>query len=347
MDDSRGSRVEPIRGEVNACTRVLSQEPDPRLGPAAIAAAWSTLVPGLALIAPTDPAQIGYRLFWTGCGENGFRDFACARDAHLIVGRHAQADVVLAGDAELSLRHLLVVPATSARGGAAVRLVDLRATVPMFLDDDSPQRSLHAEGPFAVRLGRYVLGGFPIGPGQGHPPADLPRPDRIDGTGSGPAAGAPDPASSSAGGGPYRAAADRSHGTLTMMPRAITMVESIGSAHVDAIGLLGAARDGERVRLPVRAADLRAGVLVGRADKCGDRGLRALLTIRVSRVHAVVIEIDGRTMLYDCASTNGTYVGGRSIRSLALGDAPVQLAGDDGVELRWTSLDRGARPDRQ
>ena len=153
--------------------------------------------------------------------------------------------------------------------------------------------------------------------------------------------GAGDQAPGPAPGGPYRAAADRSHSLITLLPRPITMVESVGSFHADAVGLLGAARDGERVRVPVRAADLRAGVLVGRADKCGDGGLRALLTIRVSRVHAVVIELEGRTMLYDCASTNHTYVGGRAVRSVELGDAPVQLAGDEGIELRWTRIERG------
>jgi hypothetical protein len=47
-------------------------------------------------------------------------------------------------------------------------------------------------------------------------------------------------------------------------------------------------------------------------------------------------------MLYDCASTNGTMVAGRRVRSVELdGDAPVvQLAGSDGVELRWTALRR-------
>ncbi|MDQ3035879.1 MAG: FHA domain-containing protein, partial [Myxococcota bacterium] len=97
---------------------------------------------------------------------------------------------------------------------------------------------------------------------------------------------------------------------------------------------------GERVRVSIGAAALRAGVLVGRADKCTDRGLKPLLTIRVSRVHAVVIEQNGKTMLYDCASTNGTIVGGRRLRSVELGaDGPiVQLAGHDGVELRWTPI---------
>ena len=73
-----------------------------------------------------------------------------------------------------------------------------------------------------------------------------------------------------------------------------------------------------------------------------DAALKALLTIRVSRVHAVVIAVDGRVMLYDCASTNGTFVHGARVRSVVLDDDPpvVQLAGSEGVELRWTALRR-------
>lgn len=347
MDDSRGSRIDPVRGAPNVGTDVRLPQHEPRLPGGAIASAWAALVPALSLIPPAR-SEPGYRLFWTGRGENGFRDFPLERDAHLIIGRHSACDVVLAGDGELSLRHLLVVPARGDEGGPGLRLVDLQGSIPMHLDDDSPSRSLLAQGPFAVRLGRYVLGGFPIGAGHPAPPHDLPRPERVDRTreldGAAPqgereveSLGAP------SGGGPYREPASRSRSVITMLPRPITMVEEAASASApaDAAGLLGAARDGERVRISVGQRALRAGVLVGRADKC-DAGLRALLTIRVSRVHAVVIEIDGRIMLYDCASTNGTIVAGRRVRSLELdGDAPVaQLAGSDGVELRWTPLSR-------
>jgi hypothetical protein len=286
-------------------------------------------------------------LWWTGCGETGFRDFVpTAAGAHLVVGRHGACDVVVGGDQELSLRHLIVLPARSAAGeatapparpaggGPALRLVDLRAAIPMYLDDEVPQRALLAEGAFAIRLGRYVLGGFPIGPGQGSPPHDPPRSERVD---------ASRPVEVAAGEGPYRSIPGRAKSVITMLPRPITMVDAVvGARPEDPIGLLGAARGGERVRIAVGRPSLRAGVLVGRADKCTDEGLRPLLTIRVSRVHVVVIEVDGKTMLYDCASTNGVFVEGRRVRSLELiSDGPVvQLAGRDGIELRWSATRR-------
>lgn len=340
MDDSRGSRLGEIRGVPNAGTMLRFPEGEPRVGPLALSEAWTSLVPALSLIPARDTATAGYRLFWTGRGENGFRDFTLDRDAHLIVGRHAAADVVLGGDAELSLRHLIVLPARGAGGGPALRLVDLQGSMPMFLDDDTAQRSLLAEGPFAVRLGRYVLGGFPIGVGSAAPAHELPRAERVDLSRTAMLGGA-DPAPAPSPGGPYRESRGRARSVITMLPRPITMVESIGADALEgAVGLLGAAREGGRVRIAVRASGLRAGVLVGRADKCTDQGLKPLLTIRVSRVHAVVIEALGRTMLYDCASTNGTVVDGRRVRSVELaGDGPViQLAGGEGVELRWTPL---------
>lgn len=361
MDDSRSSGLHSIRGGPNAATMVRLGTDAPRLPASAIADAWGAIVPPLALIPARDASAPGYRVFWTGGGETGFRDFVPEPGAHLIVGRHSVADVVLGRDAELSLRHLLVLPARAESGAPALRLVDLQGSLPMQLEDgptssaETATRSLLAEGPFAVRLGRYVLGGFPIGPAAPMPPADLPRSERIDA--SSPSAepvpeaardgersvAARDPELASIGG-PYRGVADRSRSVITMLPRPITMIESVGSAAVprDAIGLLGAARANERTRVFVSASDLRAGMLVGRADKCTDGGLKPLLTIRVSRVHAVLIELEGRTMLYDCASTNGTFASGRRVRSLELEpDGPVvQLAGPDGIELRWTPIVR-------
>lgn len=341
MDDSRGSGLGPIRGAPNVDTMLRASGGQPRIDDLGAREAWSALVPGLALVPPRDPSVAAYRLFWTGRGENGFRDCPLDAGAHLIIGRHAACDVVLGGDGEISLRHVIVLPARGADGAPAVRLVDLLGSMPMFLDDDSAHRSLLAEGPFVVRLGRYVLGGFPIGAGSEAPPHDLPRATRVDGSRPAPIAAAQERPGPPSIGGPYRAAERRARSVITMMPRPITMIESVGSAaEPDAIGLLGAARAGERVRISVSAEALRAGVLVGRADKCTDRGLKPLLTIRVSRVHAVVIDQGGRTMLYDCASTNGTFASGRMVRSVELrADAPVvQLAGHDGVELRWTPL---------
>jgi len=61
--------------------------------------------------------------------------------AHAIVGRHDQCDVMLRTGLELSLRHLIVtvVPLADA---PALRILDLHTSVPFFLDDDVPRRSV-------------------------------------------------------------------------------------------------------------------------------------------------------------------------------------------------------------
>ncbi len=43
-----------------------------------------------------------------------------------------------------------------------LRLIDLKTDLPFFLDDDTPRWSVLARGPFAMRLGRHVVCGFPI-----------------------------------------------------------------------------------------------------------------------------------------------------------------------------------------
>jgi pSer/pThr/pTyr-binding forkhead associated (FHA) protein len=64
------------------------------------------------------------------------------------------------------------------------------------------------------------------------------------------------------------------------------------------------------------ALDLELGVLVGRAPKCND-ALRKVLDNGISRVHLLL----RRGVAYDLASTQGTYVYGRRVRSAFLGDA--------------------------
>jgi hypothetical protein len=365
-DPEHGSRIDLVRAAPDAGTLLRIPGEEARLASAALADAWRELVPGLAQIPPREP-RAGHRLFWRGRGETGFRDFFPRPGAHLIVGRHTACDVVLAGDGEISLRHLLLVPARGARdavesgegendagdapardgpGSTALRLVDLQGSMPMLLEDDSAQRSLLVEGPFAVRLGRYVLGGFAIGPGALAPPGELPLAEHIDLSGPGEPDEGPAPRPTERpepSQGPYRSRdRERERSVITMLPRPVSLLAaSSANDGGSPVGLLGAARDGERLRISVSREALRAGVLVGRADKC-DAGLRPLLTERVSRVHLVILELDGRTVLYDCASTNGTYCGGRRVRSLELGlDPPVvRLAADEGVELRWTPLVR-------
>jgi hypothetical protein len=95
-----------------------------------------------------------------------------------------------------------------------------------------------------------------------------------------------------------------------------------------------------RVGVVFSNADLDHGVLIGRADKCVDEGLRSILGGTISRVHILLIREKGACHLYDVASLVGTYVRGRRIRCLELCDvgSVVQLASSAGVTLHWRAL---------
>ncbi len=186
-----------------------------------------------------------------------------------------------------------------------------------------------------------MLGGFRVGPGAPPVPLELPRVEQLEAP---PSVSAPSPRAPDArqqtvvGHGPYR------HQTfVTIMPRPSTLVEladapGAGPRIVELVGR----REGTTARVGLREEDLRAGVLVGRADKCLDRGLKQVMSLHISRLHAVLLMDDRKTIwLYDAASTNGTYVAGTRVRSATLAElapfisrSPAVLG--DGIEIELT-----------
>lgn len=98
--------------------------------------------------------------------------------------------------------------------------------------------------------------------------------------------------------------------------------------------------DTRRVGVRLSNADLDHGVLIGRADKCVDEGLRSILGGTISRVHVLLIRENGACHLYDIASLVGTYAHGQAVRCLELNDvgSVVQLATRGGVTLHWRAL---------
>lgn len=81
---------------------------------------------------------------------------------------------------------------------------------------------------------------------------------------------------------------------------------------------------------PVGTAPLARGLLLGRNERCD---LCAQLDT-VSRVHAVVLELDGEPFLFDAGSTQGTFRDGRSVRVAALGSSSEFALGPERV-VRW------------
>jgi hypothetical protein len=54
---------------------------------------------------------------------------------------------------------------------------------------------------------------------------------------------------------------------------------------------------------------------------------------KVSRVHAVLIEVDGKVHLIDAGSTNGTFAGERAVRCEPVVEAQTYLLGS--TRMTW------------
>jgi hypothetical protein len=73
-----------------------------------------------------------------------------------------------------------------------------------------------------------------------------------------------------------------------------------------------------RASLRLGARAIEQGVLLGRYERCDTAGLPMFADHSISRVHLLVIQIDGALYAIDTASMNGTWQGGLSVRSAKL-----------------------------
>src|SRR5262249_49717901 len=202
-------------------------------------------------------------------------------------------------------------------------------------DDDTARWSVIARGPFAMRLGRHVVCGFPIGPAAGDGAAAPPPPPAT-----------PRPTSSPADG---RAREGGETGVLltgvpsdpliqsrsvAAMPGPNELSHFIAAAPVSQIqDLLGPSSSPNHVRVTLERGGmgasvelpeetLDAGVLLGRALNCFDGGLRRIFCEAISRAHVLLLRDRDGVYALDLCSTNGTRVGGHPIRRHHPSDAP-------------------------
>jgi hypothetical protein len=97
-------------------------------------------------------------------------------------------------------------------------------------------------------------------------------------------------------------------------------------------------RQQRAVSVELGEADLYAGVMIGRSDSCLDRGMRAVLSGQISRLHLLLLAEQGRVYAMDLCSTNGTWLHDKRIRRVLLSDAGTRLVlsgNDSKVELLW------------
>jgi FHA domain len=317
------SRFINLFSRPNASTRLVGHPArldGPGMDASALAEAYETARADLIRLGAGAAGVNGYGLYWIRGREWGSLALPAKRGAYAILGRHTSCDGVMPHDPDLSLRHLLASALPLDDGALGLRLLDLRGSLPFYLDDHSPRRSIFVTGPAAVRLGRYALIGLPTGGDA--PPKELPA-----------------PAIEDAPRAPRFSRGPRFTSRITVLPP-LTGIEQMKVAANDASGafaritLEGAGRSAS---IELSEAELDRGVLIGRADKCTDRGLRSVLNEGISRSHLLVLREGDEVYAFDTGSTQGTYARGERVRCARLPKegAELLLGLERPVRLLW------------
>jgi hypothetical protein len=283
----------------------------------------------------------GYRLVRVLDRNISWVDVRIGGDGYAVLGSHDRCDLVLSSDAGIWLRHLAAICVRLEDDGVGLRLIDLKTDLPFFLDDDTARWSVLARGPFAMRLGRHVVCGFPIGPAAGEGAAALQASPRAASPGD---TAAPRDGETGVIAASIAAAPARS---VAVMPGPNELSNFVASAPVSQIqDLLGPSSSPNHVRVTLErggmgasvelpAETLDAGVLLGRALNCFDGGLRRIFCEAISRAHVLLVRDREDVFAFDLCSTNGTRVGGQRIRRYRLSDAGSTLELGKKVTFRW------------
>ena len=262
------------------------------------------------------------------------------RHVAAIIGRHDECDLYLNAHARLALRHLCVVldPVHDWRPGANVRyrVLDLRTTDGFADENDRSLRGLRCEGPGLLRCGGYALFIMPLGDPTDWPAnaqdawAFLPERvyfDELEKTPQGSVRRSPRvphlPSMASAV--THRSLIIRTHG-----PRDTTdgLVDSGDSA-----GTLELISPRSRGTIRIGHEELRDGVLIGRYARCNNAQLADDPSL--SRVHALLLDVEDAFLVIDTASRNGTRLYGQDdARVIAIaGDTELGLGSR--TRARW------------
>jgi FHA domain len=282
----------------------------------------------------------GYRLMRVLDGNLSWVDIRVSGDGYAVLGSHDRCDLVLASDAGIWLRHMIAICVRLEDDSVALRLIDLKTDVPFFLENDEPQWAVLATGSFAIRIGRHVVCGFPIGatsdddapepqaaaPGRGHTFESLSRSraailETSAGDMSAPL---------------IRSMRPRDE-PFTIVPAApVSQIQELvgPSASPNHVRVtLERGGMGASVEIPAEALD--TGVLLGRALNCFDGGLRRIFCDAVSRAHVLLLRDRDEVHALDLCTTNGTRVSGRRIRRYRLSNDGSTLELGKKVLFRW------------
>jgi hypothetical protein len=284
----------------------------------------------------TPPKAPGFRLYWARADGMGWTDLA-APGEYAILGRHSECDGLLGNDETLPLRHLLATTVPLA-DGLALRLLDLQTGTPFFLGDGTPRRSLVVSGSVAISVGEQTVGAVPIeetDTGLRLALGPLYRPKVVDARTSQSMVQAPAMHQQ-----PYRSPAPvpspgLGPGRITLVtsmppPRSFADLAPFRASQVlelgedrswptAAVARIVVQRDTLMAQVDLSAEQLEHGVILGRADRCLDQGLMAVLNNATSRAHVLLMRNPQEhdvLDVFDLCSTNGTYVRGQRVRRI-------------------------------
>jgi hypothetical protein len=286
----------------------------------------------------------------------------CARvERHVaaIVGRHDECDLYLTASTQLALRHLAIIldPVTSWKAGdkgVRFRVLDLRTSDGFTDEEGRTLRGLKCEGPAILRCAGHALFILPLGdPTDWAASAEdawgcLPERVYFDEVDTFPQGSMPKmvalrtcpgipisnvqpgmPVGTGIAAQPKRSSViTRTHG-----PRdsAINMLAESG----DLAGTLELIGPSLRETIRIGAQALSDGVLLGRYARCDGAGGLAD-DASLSRVHALLIQIDDSLLLIDTASSNGTWENGEKPRArVFVLDRNTELLLGKTTRARW------------
>jgi FHA domain len=283
--------------------------------------------PGLALLAVDE---------YTGAPAGLVRLRArVGRHVAAIVGRHDACDLYLDKHTSLALRHLAIVldPVSSwQRNETAVRyrVLDLRTETGFSDEHGKTMHGLRADGPAILRCASHAIFVLPLGdatdwPAQAADAWDM-LPDRVY----------------------FDEMQSRPEGSHTAMPidrntRRSFIYRTHGPRETgqglvergDSAGTLEIIGETRYGALKIGANALRDGILLGRYARCD--GAALLEDPAMSRVHALLVQIDDALLIVDTASRNGTFLPGQDpARVIAVtGDSEINLGKHTRIRWRW------------
>jgi hypothetical protein len=259
-------------------------------------------------------AERGHCIVWVRDACFGVMELGAESGTYAIVGRHTHADVSLAMDPTVALRHLVLRSIDAGDGQAALRIVDLQTELGFALEDGVPRRSAIVRGPVAIQVGEYVVVGLP----NGELPPALP------------------PAVLEELSSPYRAPGRRALGSshVGLVPGVSDLGKMCLCIDGDARYSFSIERGGRRETVVASEIELQRGILVGRSPKA-PAGLLALMDERISRMHVLLVRERSETFLVDLCSMNGTWMGRARVRRVRLADGLQVRIGDGHLVLTW------------